>query len=339
MTSSSPKPIVAITLGDPGGIGPEIAAKTAAREDIRHICRPLLVGDPILVRDFDRWLNLPVDFHAADSPGEATDGLHVAVYDPPGSPKESFVAGGVGAANGRAAHAWIVAAARLALEGQVAAIATAPISKEAIHAAGINFPGHTELLADLCGGVPVRMMLEGGGLRVVLQTIHEPLARVAGLIETNSIIETISIAANWALRHTGQTPRIAVCGLNPHAGEGGHIGREDLDIIAPAVELARVAGHRVTGPLPADTVYHRALQGDFDMVVAMYHDQGLIPVKTLDFHGGINLTLGLPIIRTSPDHGTAFGIAGRGTANESSMAAAVRRAAELAQPAAPVSDE
>jgi 4-hydroxythreonine-4-phosphate dehydrogenase len=253
------------------------------------------------------------------------------IYDPFNSGDLPFLVGKVSELSGRAAHTWIETAARLALDKRVDAISTAPISKEAIYAAGVQFPGHTELLADLCGGCDVRMMLVGGGLNVVLQTIHVALKDVPALLTTETTIRSLDMIQQWWARFYGGAARIAVCGLNPHAGEAGHFGTEEQEIIAPAIAAAAGAGLNVTGPYPADTVFHRMRQGDFDVVLAMYHDQALIPVKTLDFHGGVNLTVGLPIIRTSPDHGTAFEIAGKGLANESSMVAAILKAAELAR--------
>lgn len=324
------RPRVAVTLGDPGGIGPEVVARALARPEVRSALRPLVIGSLEALAVHTARLDLSVTFHPAAPRREDEEGNSIPVLDP--EPRLSgFRMGDVEAANGRAAHAWIVEGARLALAGEVEALCTAPISKEAMFAAGFRFPGHTELLAELCGGCEVRMMLEGGGLHAVLQTIHVPLATVPGLLSTGRIVETLRIMDRWGRRYMTPAPRIAVCGLNPHAGEGGHFGREDLDIIRPAVEAMRAEGMEVSGPHPADTVFHRAREGAFDMVLAMYHDQALIPVKTLDFHRGVNVTLGLPIIRTSPDHGTAFDLAGRGAASESSMVSALLRGADLAR--------
>jgi 4-hydroxythreonine-4-phosphate dehydrogenase len=254
----------------------------------------------------------------------------IVVIEPEGLPREEFVVGKINAANGRAAHACIVAAVNALLSGHADALCTAPIAKEAMFTAGFDFPGHTELLSRLCGNAPVRMMLEGGGLHVVLQTIHVPLASVPSLLNRESILETLNIINRWAKVYFGNHPKIAVCGLNPHAGEGGHFGSEETEIISPAIKSAISDGIKCSGPYPADTVFHRAIRGDFDIVLAMYHDQALIPVKTLDFDHGVNTTIGLPIIRTSPDHGTAFDIAGKGMAKETSMTSAVLRAAQLA---------
>ncbi len=320
-TGSDWRPRLAITLGDPGGIGPEVVLGALARDDVRTACQPVIVGDAAVLRK------------AAALPGISATVPADLLIEPTtaaGSPGP-FASGRVDPENGRAAHGWICRAVEMARSGEADAIVTGPIAKEAMFAAGFDFPGHTELLARLCGGADVRMMLEGGGLRVVLETIHVAIADVPRLITVESLGRTLGIAHRWGNEFLRIAPRIAVCGLNPHAGEGGHFGDEEVRVIAPAIARARGDGIRADGPVPADTVFHRALAGDFDLVVAMYHDQALIPVKTLDFHGGVNTTIGLPIIRTSPDHGTAFDLAGKGTANPSSMAAAILRAADLAR--------
>jgi 4-hydroxythreonine-4-phosphate dehydrogenase len=239
--------------------------------------------------------------------------------------------GRAGAAGGRAALAAIAEAVRLALAGRVDGIVTAPISKEAIRAAGSPFPGHTEMLASLTGARRHAMMLVGGPLRVSLATIHVPLAEVPSLITRQSVRRVIELT--WdAVRSFGlRRPKIAVCGLNPHAGEAGIMGDEERRVIAPAVRALAKRGVPVSGPWPADTIFHRAARGEFAAVVAMYHDQGLGPLKTLAFDTGVNLTLGLPIIRTSVDHGTAFDIAGTGTASPESLLAAVELAATMAR--------
>ena len=239
--------------------------------------------------------------------------------------------GRVSAAGGRAAIEAITGAICLALGRRVDAIVTAPISKEAIRAAGSPFPGHTEMLATFTGAKRHAMMLVGGPLRVSLATIHVPLAQVPSLITTRGVREVIELT--WdAVRSFGlRRPKIAVCGLNPHAGEGGMMGDEERRIIAPVVRALAKKGIPVSGPYPADTIFFRAARGEFAAVVAMYHDQGLGPLKTLAFDTGVNLTLGLPIIRTSVDHGTAFDIAGKGIASPESLLAAVELAATMAR--------
>jgi 4-hydroxythreonine-4-phosphate dehydrogenase len=235
-------------------------------------------------------------------------------------------------AGGRASHAWIVAAARLAVEGRIAAIVTAPISKEWVTRAGFPISGHTELLRELTGARDVRMMLAGARLRVVLVTMHVALRDVPAAISTASVERTIRLTDAHLRRYAGlRKPRIAVAGLNPHAGEGGLFGDEEGRVVAPAVVRARRAGVAAHGPFAADSLFFRAVAGEFDAVVALYHDQGLIPLKLLHFHDGVNVTLGLPIVRTSPDHGTAYDIAGRGVADAGSMAAAITLAAEMAR--------
>lgn len=360
-------PIIGITMGDPGGVGPEIICKALSRglseaawgggagiqpvgrsaghweagSNIKtgQVCRPVVIGSAGVMQGAAEQFAPELTFVAVDSISDAVAMLRgineasaaIPVFSPPELPPDSlYTMGEIAAANGEASHACIVAAARAALDGEIHAICTAPIAKEALFKAGFRVPGHTELLASLCDAPAVRMMLVGGGLNVVLQTIHVALAEVPSLIGEAGILESLHIIEDFAGKTGAQSPRIAVCGLNPHAGEGGHFGNEEQTIIEPALAMARAAGMNVTGALPADTVFHRALQGEFDFVLAMYHDQGLIPVKTLDFHGGVNVTLGLPIIRTSPDHGTAFGIAGRGIAHEGSMIAAIRYAAQIA---------
>ena len=334
MTSDATRPRIAISMGDPGGVGPEVVARALTREDVRAACTAVVVGDAGVMDAAARSAGLALRFAATDEPATRLPPGVVPVVACHPAPAGGYAVGRVDAENGRAAFAWICAAVHMVRNGVADALVTAPIAKEAMFAAGFTFPGHTELLADLCGGCDVRMMLAGGGLRAVLETIHVPLASVPSLVTRDGLSRTIEITARWGARHVAPKPRIAVCGLNPHAGEAGHFGTEEADAIQPAIDDARERGHDVSGPYPADTIFHRMRQGEFDFVVAMYHDQALIPVKTLDFHGGVNITLGLPIIRVSPDHGTAFNIAGRGRADASSMAAALLHAAGFARRAA-----
>jgi 4-hydroxythreonine-4-phosphate dehydrogenase len=284
-------PRVAITIGDPAGIGPEIAAKAAASPDVLEVCRPALYG---------------------------------RIYTP------GVEAGVLSAEAGRTAYGAIVAAVEDALAGEVDAMATAPINKQAFALAGLRWRGHTELLAHLTHAPSVAMMFHADALRVVLGTIHEPLAAVPRLLTRQVLEGVIRLAARELRRFGFARPRLAVCGLNPHAGEGGVLGDEEQRVIAPAIAACAGDGIDVAGPYPADTLFVRASRGEFDAVVACYHDQGLIPVKLLAFGKAVNVTLGLPIIRTSVDHGTAFDIAGRNAADPGSMIAAVRLAAKLA---------
>jgi 4-hydroxythreonine-4-phosphate dehydrogenase len=288
------RPRVGITVGDPSGIGPEIAGKAAADPTVLAACEPVLYGP-------------------------ATQAA-----------LEAFPAGIVSPDAARAAHAAIVAAVDDAKAGRVHAIATAPIHKEAFHAAGLPWPGHTELLAELTGSRRVAMMFHSEPLRVVLATVHMPLARVPEAITPERLADIVDLTAEALPRFGLPEPRLALAGLNPHAGEGGVLGGEEAAVLAPAVAAARARGIRIDGPLPGDTVFMRAARGEFDAVIACYHDQGLIPVKLLAFGRAVNVTLGLPIVRTSVDHGTAFDIARRGVADASSMIQAVLLAARLA---------
>jgi 4-hydroxythreonine-4-phosphate dehydrogenase len=286
------KPRIAITVGDPSGIGPEIAAHAAADPQVLDACEPL-------------------------------------IYSPPNG--QTFAPGLLSAAAGRAAYDVIVRAVDDARQGLVGAIATAPVNKEAFRLAGLPWAGHTDLLAHLTGARDVAMMFYSDTLRVVLATIHIPLADVPRMLTAASLEATIGLTARELPRFGIVRPRIAVAGLNPHAGEHGLFGREEETSIVPAIEACRKQGVDVSGPFPGDTVFVRARRGEFDVVVACYHDQGLIPVKLVAFGQAVNVTLGLPIIRTSVDHGTAFDIAGKGVANPESMIAAVLLAARLAK--------
>jgi 4-hydroxythreonine-4-phosphate dehydrogenase len=288
------RPRIAITVGDPAGIGPEIAVKAAGHPDVTALCEPLLYG--------------------------------------PSSEDElaGFVRGRVSAEAGQAAYGAILRAVSDAVDGQVDAIATAPINKASFAAAGLPWKGHTDLLAHLTGAHRGVMMFHADALRVVLATVHIPLASVPAALTRPLLEETIRVTAVALPRFGIETPRIAVAGLNPHAGEGGLIGSEDEEVIAPAIAACAADGIIVTGPFPADTIFLRAVRGEFDVVVACYHDQGLIPVKMAAFGRAVNVTLGLPIVRTSVDHGTAFDIAGTGLADPSSMIEAVKLAARLA---------
>ena len=305
--------LIAVTIGDVCGIGPEIVLKAMTDPEIAH--RSIVVGDPGALAAQARALGLPMPAHIEP----------VAALT---APYPAF--GQIDERAGEASYRFIRHAAEMALAGKVGAVVTAPICKEAMHRAGHHYPGHTELLAALAGNAPVRMMLANDELRVILVTIHEALRSAIDRISRDLVLSTIEIAAA-GLRSMGiSSPRIAVAGLNPHAGEGGLFGAEEIDEIAPAVTAARAAGIDASGPFPPDTVFMMARGFKrFDAVVAMYHDQGLIPVKYLGLEEGRNITLGLPFLRTSPDHGTAFDIAGKGVANSASMVTAIRCALEM----------
>jgi 4-hydroxythreonine-4-phosphate dehydrogenase len=285
-------PRIAITAGDPAGIGPEIADKAARDSRVLDTCVPIVYAEP------------------AEGP---------------------FPMGEVSAAAGRAAYDTIVRAVEDARAGRVDAISTAPVNKLAFSRAGLPWKGHTDLLAHLCGVSRVAMMFHAPELNVVLATVHVPLREVPPLLTQSAIEDLLALTAESLPRFGFQTPRIAVAGLNPHAGEDGLLGEEEQRVLAPAIAAARQRGLQVSGPWPADTVFGRAARGEFDAVLACYHDQGLIPVKLLAFGRAVNVTLGLPIVRTSVDHGTAFDIAGRGIADAGSMVEAVLLAARLAR--------
>jgi 4-phospho-D-threonate 3-dehydrogenase / 4-phospho-D-erythronate 3-dehydrogenase len=328
----SNKPVVAITMGDPCGIGPEIIVKALARPEIYAVCRPLVLGDRATL---ERALTITGERQALVAtdtlpPEESSPGQ---IYLRPLTTlaPEDMVFGAPTVASGAAVVRYIREAARLCLSGEYSAMATAPINKEAMHKAGFLYPGHTELLAELTSTPEFVMMLAGERLRVTLVTIHEALADVPRLITLEKILSTIRVTHRDLERYFRKNPRIAVLALNPHSGEGGMFGHEEERIIAPAIALAQEEGLSVSGPHSADTLFHFALQGEYDAVVCMYHDQGLIPLKLLHFDDGVNVTLGLPIIRTSVDHGTAYNLAGTGRASHASMTAAILMAAKMAE--------
>ncbi len=317
---------LAVTMGDPSGIGPEIIVKALARPD-----RPACV-----VLGCRKVIEAAAERFASHRPvvilgtiEQATGDRHcVEVLDTGGT--EPFPVGKVSAASGRAAFAAIRAGIELARNGRAAGLVTAPIHKEALAAAGLPYPGHTEMLAELGGGGQVAMMLANEEVRTVLVTIHCSLRDAIARIDQAAELAAIRLAHEGCRALGIERPRVAVAGLNPHAGEGGLFGREEIEIIAPAIEAARAEQIDASGPWPGDTVFMQARRGRFDVVVAQYHDQGLIPVKYLGVEDGVNITLGLPFVRTSPDHGTAFDIAGQGTADASSLSAAIRYANRLA---------
>ncbi|WP_348682395.1 4-hydroxythreonine-4-phosphate dehydrogenase PdxA [Acidovorax soli] len=337
---------IAITQGDPAGIGPEIVAK-AFRDAPDMLRGCFAVGDLATLRRAAQCIvrpgvpELPVALIASPDDAWQVPSRCMPVLQLPGLPGP-VPWGQVSAAAGRAAADCVVWAARAALQGHIAALVTAPLHKEALSAAGVSFPGHTELLqaeAAAYQGVPlaampVRMMLASDELRTVLVSIHLSLRDAIAAVTRENILQTLQITHAALLRSLGRAPRMAVAGLNPHAGEGGLFGREEIDSIVPAVADARALGMDVHGPLAPDTVFMRARHtpqhaGEFDVVLAMYHDQGLIPVKYLGVDKGVNVTLGLPLVRTSPDHGTAFDIAGQGVADAASLVEAVRIARQM----------
>ena len=318
---------VAITMGDPAGIGPEIIAACLTEPD-RHASAFVIGNADILQRALTA--SHP-DWRARriTAPEDATRAAHTIDVLEAGPALNDLVVGRIDATAGRASFDYVSCAIDLALAGLIDAIVTAPIHKEAWHRAGITYPGHTELLAERCGVDEFAMMLFNDELKVVLVSIHVPLREAVDLVTLQRELRTIRLA-DKALRNMGVTrPRVAVAGLNPHAGEGGLFGDEDRSVIAEAIRQARVEGIDATGPWPPDTVFMNARRGRHDVVIAQYHDQGLIPIKYLGVDQGVNVTLGLPFVRTSVDHGTAFDIAGTGTADPSSLRVALRQAVQM----------
>jgi len=313
-------PRIGITMGDPGGVGPEVVLKALKHLDVYALCKPVVIGDRARLEAVGRIVGVSVEDD--DLPFECID---VGLVPP------DLPFGKVSAAAGEAAYRYIERAVKLALEGRLDAICTAPINKEALNAAGHRYPGHTEMLAALTGTPEVSLTLLAPKLRVIHVTAHIGLVDAIARIDAPLVERTIARGRELLRRATGREPRIGVCGINPHAGEGGLFGRgEEETKIAPAIAAARARGWNVEGPLPADALMYRAARGDYDLVVAMYHDQGHGPVKAMGLEYGVNVTAGLPIVRTSVDHGTAFDIAGTGKADERSMIEALRQAATLA---------
>jgi 4-hydroxythreonine-4-phosphate dehydrogenase len=327
------KPWIAITMGDPTGVGPEIIARALADFENGEICRPLVLGDRGAMERAITVTGESLELRTVNTvPLEAETGHGVIHIMPLSnlSPVEMEY-GKPGTVAGEAMYSYVAEAARLCISGQTAAMVTGPISKEAMNRAGHHYPGHTELLAKLTGAKEFVMMLAGEKLKVTLVTIHEALKDVPELLTYEKVLSTIRITHHDVNRYFRRNPRLAVLALNPHCGERGLFGDEEERIIGPAVSTAKGEGIDVTGPLSADTLFHFAAQGKYDAVVCMYHDQGLIPLKLLHFDDGVNVTLGLPIIRTSVDHGTAYDLAGTGRASFRSMTAAIRMAAEMAR--------
>ena len=326
------RPIVGITMGDPAGIGPEIVCGALSRPEIYDVARPLVIGDVRVLESARLIARSPLSVSVVNAPGAGAykpgcmDVLNKSALDP-----ESFTWGQPTAATGSAMIQYITAAVDMALNDEIAAIATCPITKTAMKLAGSRYHGHTEMIAERTNTPGFAMMLAGSRLRVVLVTIHAALKDVPRLLSVDNIVKTVAITDESLKERFGiDRPKIAVAGLNPHSGEEGMFGDEEIRIIAPAVRLAREKGMDASGPYPPDTLFHHALTGLYDAVVCMYHDQGLIPFKMIHFTDGVNTTLGLPIIRTSVDHGTAYDIAGKGVADPGSLIEAIRMAAHQA---------
>jgi len=329
MNGAEKRKRIGISIGDPAGVGPELALRAAARVDEFPDVELVLIGDAALLERVAAIAKLPMPVT------ELSSDSRVSVFPAGDVSTSNVVAGNWTAETGAASYHWVCVAAQAALDGRLDAMVTGPIQKEAWHAAGIKYPGHTELLADLTSSSRVRMMLTSDEISCVLATVHIPLADVASRLTSDDVFEAIQLGAialeKKCLRKFNAPPRVTVCGLNPHAGEHGLMSyKEEELVIEPAVRRARSIGIDVTGPLSPDTAFVPARRKITDVYVCMYHDQGLIPLKALAFDDAVNVTLGLPIVRTSVDHGTAMDIAWRGTASESSLIAAIRMAIDLA---------
>lgn len=325
------RPIIGITMGDAAGVGPEIIVKALAVPEVYEISRPLVIGDARRLRKAGQIVGSKLSVRPIQKPEEAAfrpgevDVVDLALIP------EDLPFGKLSATAGDAAFKFIQRAVELAMAGRIDGICTAPLNKEALHAGGHKYPGHTELLAKLSGTEEVSMMLATPKMRVIHVTTHIGLLDAIDKIEPALVERTIRRGHEALVRSGMARPRIAVCAINPHAGEGGLFGRgEEETKIIPGIKAARARGIEVEGPLPADTLFFRAGRGDFDLVVAMYHDQGHGPVKVLGLEAGVNITVGLPFVRTSVDHGTAFDIAGTGKADERSLVQALRDAVALA---------
>ena len=330
----TPRPVVGITAGDPSSIGPEVVIKAMMNPDVRECSRVLILGDARVFDRIRKMLKAGISWKTItsyDGPGDLDAGGMPTLLDFANAPDPETFERKPDATCGRASVEYVERAIDLAMEGKIDAIATAPINKESILLAGSKFPGHTEMLAERTGTEKKVMMLAGGPLRVALVTIHISLAHVPKALSINKIYDTIRITHDSLTGLFGiEKPKLAVCGLNPHAGESGRFGDEEQRLIEPAIKKAQAEGINCSGPHPPDTVFYYAAKGAYDAVVCMYHDQGLIPLKLLAFESAVNITLGLPIIRTSVDHGTAFDIAGRGVASPDSMIEAIKLAAHFA---------
>ena len=316
-------------MGDPAGVGPEIIVK-AFWENFAS-CQAIVVGSARFIESIARRMETPITIHPISSPDQARFQSGVLDVLDLNNVSPDMIQGQATADGGKASVECIEAAVKLAMDHRVDAITTAPINKESIHKAGFLYPGHTELLAELTQAKDVALMLAGRNLRVVLVTTHLPLSQVSGQITVDRVLTTIRLTHQWLTRHVTEAPRIAVTGLNPHCGDGGIFGGEEQSAIVPALDAAQKEGIHAEGPFSADALFNRNQFGAYDAVIAMYHDQGMIPVKMDSMGTAVNVTLGLPILRTSVDHGTAYDIAGTGTASPQSLKNAVAKAAELSQ--------
>lgn len=341
-------PIIALTMGDAAGIGPEVVVRAATNPQLRLICRPAAIGHPDVLQRAAQLTSTPLrieevaDFETlTDWQPSITSNADTKVLPcvkACGDDVADVPSGAIDARAGQAAYDCLVAATKAALAGMIAGITTAPLNKAALRAAGLDYPGHTEILGDVCGVDEFAMMLylppgdivkSPNGLGVVHTTLHTSIRSVPELLTQDGIVANIRLMDSFMRRVGCETPRVGVCALNPHAGEEGLFGDEEARLIAPAVQQCQQAGIQSTGPIPADALLRRAVGGEFDGVVAMYHDQGHIALKLIGFDRAVNITLGLPIVRTSPSHGTAFDIAGKGIASAEGMIEAAKIAVQL----------
>ena len=325
------RPLLGVTMGDASGIGPEVIVKALAHPEVYRMCRPVVIGHPAFLEADMRFAARPLAVREIGAVEEA--GFEygtIDVWNPIAVDVAGIEVGKVCPEAGRAAAEWLMAAIDLAMADRIDGIVTAPLNKEAMNLAGYHYAGHTELLGERTGARDVRLMLASERLSVAHVTGHVPLQDVPGQLTQARVFDTIALMREALQAMDRKCPRIAVCGLNPHAGEAGLFGSEDEAIIRPAVAQARDKGWDVTGPLPADAIFFKAYDGAYDGVVAMYHDQGHVPAKLVAFEQAVNVTLGLPIVRTSVDHGTAFDIAGKGMAKEVNLLQALRLGAKLA---------
>ncbi len=330
--AANEKPSIAITMGDPCGIGPEVVVKALAEPGVFASCRPLVVGNTYAIEQAVHLTGLPLKIREAPDPAQAgLDPGTVDVVDVHNLNPEDITVGEISVACGRAAMEWVSKAGELALAGVVDGLATAPLNKEAASLAGYESIGHMELLQELSGAKTVATMLMARNLRVVHLTTHRSLRLACDYVKKDRILQFLELTNSSFLDFGFPSPRIGVAALNPHGSDGGLLGDEEAQEIAPAVEAARELGIDATGPIPADIVFHQAIQGRYDAVLAMFHDQGHIPVKVYEFEESITANLGLPFIRTSVDHGTAFDIAGKGVAAHVSMLESIRLAVALAK--------
>ena len=334
-SSQHSKPRVAITMGDPCGVGPEIIVRCFQSLQLPEHCLPIVIGDLNALRRAIDLLHAELDVLLIEDLVDFEPVVQPSILymvSPSQLAREDIAYGQPSSNTCRAVIQYIEQAACFAMEGQVDAVCTCPINKANLQKQGFSFPGHTEFLQELTHAKDVVMMLSGAKLRVSLVTIHHALADVPGILTEDLIYRTIAITAEALMQDFGlESANVGVAGLNPHAGEQGRLGREELELIQPTIRRFHNAPYRVSGPFAPDTLFRRAYEGEFDAVVAMYHDQGLIPVKLLHFHDAVNVTLGLPIVRTSVDHGTAYDLAGTGKAHPGSLNAAIHLAVQLAQ--------